>query len=191
MSSPFDIFDRWYKEAEQAGELDPYQFVLSTSVDNQPRSRVVYWRDFVNQKFYFFTNYKSAKGEELEQNSKVSMNFHWRKPVHRQVRIQGTIAKAEAGISDRYFSSRPRGSQIGAWASPQSQKILDRAELERLVQETEVRFKDKEVPRPDFWGGYGITPDYFEFWEEGASRLHNRTVLAKSPQGWTQKIVAP
>lgn len=191
MSSPFALFQQWYKEAEKSGEIDPYQFVLSTAINNQPRSRVVYWRDFVNETFYFFTNYQSAKGQEFAKNPKVSMNFHWRGPVHRQVRIEGTIAKASEAISDRYFATRPRGSQIGAWSSPQSQKIKDRAELERFVSETEKKFAGQDVPRPDFWGGYGITPTYFEFWEEGQSRLHSRLVMSKNGDEWTQKTIAP
>lgn len=191
MPNPFQIFDQWYKEAEAAGELEPYQFVLSTAVEGQPRSRVVFWREFIDNAFYFFTNYTSAKGAEFAKNPKVSMNFHWRKPAHRQVRIEGTIAKADAKISDAYFASRPRGSQVGAWSSPQSQKIADRAELERLVRENEKKFADGPVPRPEFWGGYGITPTYFEFWEEGASRLHTRIVMVKTAHGWTQSMIAP
>lgn len=98
---------------------------------------------------------------------------------------------ASPDISDRYFASRPRGSQIGAWSSPQSRKISDRAELEKLVQETEAKFNGKPVPRPDYWGGFGITPTYFEFWEEGASRLHTRIAMSKDVHGWTQKMIAP
>lgn len=189
--SPFDQFDKWYKEAEQAAVVEPYAFVLSTCKDGQPRSRVVFWRRFVDNVFYFFTNYSSAKGQEIEKDDKVSMNFHWRMPVGRQVRVQGTIAKASKEISDEYYSSRPRGSQVGAWASPQSRQIKDRSELESLVKEIEKRFEGKDIPRPEFWGGYGITPNYFEFWEEGISRLHTRTVYEKTASGWSQKTIAP
>lgn len=189
--NPIEQFENWYKEAEVAGVIEPYAFVLSTVKNGQPRSRVVLWRRLIDNVFYFFTNYSSDKSEEIASSGKVAMNFHWRAPFHRQVRIQGTIAKAAASISDEYFSSRPRGSQIGAWASPQSRPIQDRKALESLVSEFENRFKGKEVPRPEFWGGFGITPTYIEFWQEGESRLHTRTVFEKTATGWTQKTIAP
>lgn len=189
--NPIEQFNKWYKEAEEAGVVEPYAFVLSTVKDSQPRSRVVLWRRLIDGVFYFFTNYSSDKGVEIASSGKVAMNFHWRAPLHRQVRIQGVIAKATAAISDEYFASRPRGSQIGAWASPQSRPIQDRKALESLVSEIEQRFNGKDVPRPEFWGGYGITPTYIEFWEEGESRLHTRAVFERTPNGWSQKTIAP
>lgn len=189
--NPLDVFNSWYNEAEEAQVVEPFSFVLSTVKDGQPRSRVLFWRRLYEGVFYFFTNYGSDKGKEIENNSKVAMNFHWRLPIHRQVRIQGTITKAAKEISDDYFSKRPRGSQLGAWASPQSRAITGHDELEKLVNEMTERFKGKDVPRPEFWGGYAITPDYFEFWEEGESRLHNRTVFVKDKNAWTQRTIAP
>lgn len=191
--NPMDQFNEWYKDAEQAQVLEPYAFVLSTvDATGQPHSRVVLWRRLVDGVFYFFTNYSSNKSKDIADTSKVAMNFHWRAPFHRQIRIQGSIVKATKEISDEYYSTRPRGSQIGAWASPQSQTITDRTVLEKLVKEFEEKFTDKkEIPRPEFWGGFGITPDYFEFWQEGESRLHARTVYSKDKFSWTKKILAP
>ncbi|MCC6138003.1 MAG: pyridoxamine 5'-phosphate oxidase [Bdellovibrionaceae bacterium] len=191
--SPIDQFNEWYRDAEKAEVVEPYAFVLST-VDglNQPHSRVVLWRRLIDGVFYFFTNYTSNKSKDIAENTKVAMNFHWRLPFHRQIRIQGTVSKAAKEISDEYYSSRPRGSQIGAWASPQSQDIADRTVLEKLVKEFEEKFADKkEIPRPEFWGGFGITPEYFEFWQEGDSRLHNRTVYTKEKGVWVRKTIAP
>ncbi len=192
MSSPFDVFNKWYHDAEKANVLEPYAFVLSTVNERgEPRSRVVLWRRFIDNAFYFFTNYTSDKGQEIDHFKKVAMNFHWRQPMHRQVRVQGEIFKATPEISDEYFSTRPRGSQIGAWSSPQSRTINGRADLEKLVAQFEDRFKDQTVPRPEFWGGFGISPDYFEFWEEGESRLHKRRVFTLTHNVWVEKTIAP
>ena len=189
---PFDIFNQWYNEAEKAGVVEPFAFVLSTvSPQGEPRSRVVLWRRLVKNVFYFFTNYSSDKGRELQEAQCAAMNFHWRHPYHRQVRIQGRVKKASAEISNEYFSTRPRGSQIGAWASPQSRPISGREELESLVSSFEDQFKGQEVPRPEFWGGFGIEPTYFEFWQEGESRLHTRLVFEQDQGHWVQKTIAP
>lgn len=192
MLQPFDMFNQWYKEAEDAGVIEPFAFVLSTvTPQGEPRSRVVLWRRFVDNVFYFFTNYTSDKGAELLETQKAAMNFHWRQPYHRQIRIQGAVKKASAEISNEYFSTRPRGSQIGAWSSPQSRAIAGRAELEALVAGFEERFKGQDVPRPEFWGGFGIEPHYIEFWQEGESRLHTRTVFVLDKGQWAQKTIAP
>jgi pyridoxamine 5'-phosphate oxidase len=190
--SPFEFFNNWYRAAEQAKVIEPYAFVLSTvNSEGNPRSRVVLHRLTESETFYFFTNYTSDKGNEILNNSHVAMNFHWREPEHRQVRVQGTISKASAKISDAYFASRPRGSQIGAWSSPQSREITSAKELQQLVQQFEEKFEGKEVPRPEFWGGFGISPTYFEFWQEGESRLHSRTVFEKEKASWRMKTLAP
>lgn len=192
MTDPFQLFNEWYEQTVASGAKEPYAFVLSTvNTAGEPRSRVVLWRRLVNNVFYFFTNYSSDKSLEIGAKNRVAMNFHWREPFHRQVRIQGRIQKASASISDEYFSTRPRGSQIGAWASPQSRVITNRFELEQKVNEVEEAFKDRPVTRPEFWGGFGIEPDYIEFWQEGESRLHQRTVYELVDKKWQLKTLAP
>ncbi|MCB9073423.1 MAG: pyridoxamine 5'-phosphate oxidase [Bdellovibrionaceae bacterium] len=189
---PFEMFSDWYKQAEDAGVVEPFAFVLSTvSTHGEPHSRVVLLRRTEDKMFYFFTNYSSLKGMDVAQNPHVAMNFHWRAPEHRQIRIQGTVAKARADISDDYFSSRPRGSQIGAWSSPQSQMLTDKNDLLSRISLFDEKFSGKDVPRPEFWGGYGITPTYFEFWQEGENRLHTRIAFSKDGEKWVQKLLAP
>lgn len=189
---PFTFFNEWYKEAEKANVIEPYSFVLSTiNSRGEPRSRVVLWRRFIDNVFYFFTNYKSDKATEIENSKKVAMNFHWRLPQHRQVRIEGVIQKASKDISDEYFSTRPRGSQLGAWSSPQSRTISGKKDVEVLVNTFDQTFHGRDVTRPEFWGGYGISPHYFEFWEEGESRIHTRIVFSLVDNQWQQKMIAP
>ena len=144
-----------------------------------------------NGKFIFYTNYNSAKGSELNNNTNVSMTFLWL-PLHRQVRIEGTLKKIESHFSDEYFQKRPRGNQIGAIASPQSQKVSSREELEKYFRETELKYPDETVLlRPATWGGYEITPNYFEFWQGRDNRMHDRIVYEKGAQGWRLGRLAP
>lgn len=192
MSSPFETFQLWLSEAEKDGQVEPIAMTLSTvNEKGAPTSRVVLLRKIQDDTFYFFTNYNSAKAKMLLDQKQACVNFHWRLPFHRQVRIEGAVAKASAQISDEYFYSRPRGSQIGAWASPQSQAIENRAELEARVEQYEKQFAGKDVPRPEYWGGFGLQPQMFEFWQEGESRLHTRQQFLKTDKGWQQKLLAP
>lgn len=181
--SPFELFEMWIKDAFDAGELESNAFVLST-VDayNVPTSRIVYFKDVVDHQFVFYTNYSSKKGQDIALNDNVSMLFFWPKSA-RQILIKGKCTKVSAEMSDAYFASRPRGSQIGAWASNQSELLTDRSELEKRIEEYEAKFPN-EVPRPEDWGGYQIDPVSFEFWQGRPSRLHDRVQFDKSDDEW-------
>ena len=192
MSSPFAIFEQWFVAAEETKMIEPNAMVLSTvDSNNHPTSRLVLFKRFHEEVLYFFTNYNSIKSKHMEKNPHVSVNFHWREPAHRQIRIEGKVIKASKEISDEYFKTRARGSQIGAWASPQSQPIQNREELEKKVAEYEKKFAGKDVPRPDFWGGWGLVPTKFEFWEAGESRLHTRMVYEKQGDEWKSVLLGP
>jgi pyridoxamine 5'-phosphate oxidase len=197
MMSPFDLFTEWYQTAEKGGQVEPNALVLSCVQESgRPSSRVVLLKHIEEQTFYFFTNYNSKKAQMLDAKPFASYNFHWRSPVHRQVRIEGEIVRASAKISDDYFRSRPRGSQIGAWASPQSQKIANRSDLEKRVSDFEKQFAGREIPRPEYWGGFGLKPTSFEFWEEGEFRLHSRRLFQRGDAGgaftsWSESLLAP
>lgn len=182
-NSPFELFEIWIKEAFDSGELESNAFVLSTvNQDNIPSSRIVYFKDVVEKQFVFYTNYSSSKGQDIASNENVSMLFFWPKAA-RQIQIKGKCTKVSAEMSDVYFSSRPRGSQIGAWASNQSEILSERSELEKRLNDYETKFPN-EVPRPDDWGGYQIEPLSFEFWQGRKSRLHDRVQFDKSENGW-------
>lgn len=189
-ANPFDVMENWMEEAIKKQAKDPNAFVLSTAQNNIPDSRVVLLRDFDKNGFTFFTNYGSKKGKEIEDNKDVAMNFYWI-DLDRQVRIQGKIKKVNAEISDEYFNSRPRESQIGAWASKQSSKIDSRAALEMEVERITKEFEGKEVKRPPFWGGYVIEPYYFEFWQGRPSRLHDRLAFHLKEGNWLIDRLSP
>ncbi|MDZ4824829.1 MAG: pyridoxamine 5'-phosphate oxidase [Flavobacteriales bacterium] len=174
--NPFDQFGTWMQEAEKTGIGDYNAFTLSTIGSNGfPHCRVVLLRDFNRSGFVFYTNYESNKALELEHSEKVCMNFFWQ-PLERQVRIYGIAKKISEKDSDEYFASRPRPSQIGAWASPQSREMHTREELDENVKKYMAEFENRPVPRPANWGGYRIVPHYFEFWQGRPSRLHDRLI---------------
>jgi len=173
-SNPILAFQKWFDEACEQKEPEPNAFCLSTVDMNeqQPTSRIVYLKDLRNDEFVFYTNYSSDKAGHIEVNPKVSMLFFWA-GLQRQIRICGTLSKITAKESDDYFNSRPRSSQIGAWASQQSEILNNSLELAERVKEFEAKFPTK-IPRPEFWGGYALSPTYFEFWQGRPSRLHDR-----------------
>ncbi|MDX2361686.1 MAG: pyridoxamine 5'-phosphate oxidase [Crocinitomicaceae bacterium] len=185
---PYDLFELWMQEAVDTREREPNAFVLSTvDGNNVPSSRIVYLKDVIEQGFIFYTNYNSKKGKNIAENSNVSMLFFWPN-ASRQIRIEGVCTKVDESISDAYFASRPRGSQIGAWASEQSNELGNITELEERVKTFENKFTEN-VPRPPHWGGYRIQPVAFEFWQGRPSRLHDRiTFTAENDQWNVQKL---
>lgn len=187
---PYHLFEEWMKEAVDRGEKEANAFMLATSnFEGQPIARIVYLKDVLDGQFVFYTNYNSDKGKDIASNSKVGMSFFW-PDLSRQIRIEGECTKVPKEISDTYFASRPKGSQIGAWASNQSDALMSRDELEARFKEFEERFPN-EVPRPEHWGGYQIRPTYFEFWQGRPSRLHDRVVFEPSGNNWDWRLLNP
>lgn len=189
-ANPFVLFAQWYSEA---GSLfQPNGMTLATvSAAGRPSARTVLLKDFDEQGFVFFTNYTSRKAQELAVNEWAALLFWWREQ-YRQVRIEGTVQKVTTAESDEYFATRPRGSQIGAWASPQSQPMPSRADLVARVQEIEQRFAGQDVTRSADWGGYRLEPVLFEFWQGREDRLHDRLQYGRFPSGdWLIERLAP
>jgi pyridoxamine 5'-phosphate oxidase len=188
---PLALFDRWYREAREAGLYLPESMALATSsADGRPSVRQVLLKAFDERGFVFYTNYESRKGDEIEENPRAALAVHW--PIlQRQVRINGAVEKTTEEESSAYFSSRPRGSQIGAWASNQSSVLRDRGELERRFMETRQRFASSEVPLPPFWGGYRLIPETMEFWQGRVNRLHDRLCYTRSATEWTIERLYP
>lgn len=190
-TDPLELFSQWFADAEKSGILLPESMsVSSVNSQGQPSSRMVLLKSFDKNGFVFYTNYGSRKFHELEENNKVALLFHWN-VLQRQVRIEGTITKTSIEQSEQYFSSRDKGSQIGAWASKQSQKISTPNELENQVNHYQKEFANKVVPLPDFWGGVRVVPHYIEFWQGRASRLHDRVCFESKSNQWQQFKLQP
>jgi pyridoxamine 5'-phosphate oxidase len=190
--NPFEQFSLWMEEAIKA-EVKEVQAMNVATVDafGKPSSRIVYLRNYFDHQFVFFTNYESRKGREVEVNPHVCINFFWPE-LERQIRIEGIIKKHSAEASDQYFNQRPDSSKIGAWASPQSEPLKDRDELENYITEVEHKFKDKTITRPAYWGGYVVEAHYYEFWQGRSSRLHDRMVYEKNNRStWNKYRIAP
>lgn len=190
--NPIEQFQKWFDEAMSSQITEPTAMVLSTVAENGcPSSRVVLLKDIKAEGLSFFTNYNSRKGQEIIQNPRVSALFFWPE-LQRQVRFEAEVEKLPKADSDEYFSIRPRGSQIGAIASPQSAIIPDRETLEKRVAEVEKEMENvTEVPRPEFWGGFLLKPVRVEFWQGRGSRLHDRIVYIKDHADWTINRLAP
>ncbi|GEM70210.1 pyridoxine/pyridoxamine 5'-phosphate oxidase [Sphingobacterium mizutaii NBRC 14946 = DSM 11724] len=190
--NPIEQFQKWFDEAMSSQVTEPTAMVLSTVAENGcPSSRVVLLKDIKAEGLSFFTNYNSRKGQEIIQNPRVSALFFWPE-LQRQVRFEAEVEKLPKADSDEYFSIRPRGSQIGAIASPQSAIIPDRETLEKRVAEVEKEMENvTEVPRPEFWGGFLLKPVRVEFWQGRGSRLHDRIVYIKDHADWTINRLAP
>ncbi len=190
--NPVQQFEKWFDEALSAGISEPNAMHLATVNENgKPSSRIVLLKGIDNGKFIFYTNYQSKKGKEIEQNPACALTFFW-PDIERQVRVEGVAERVDAKMSDDYFHSRPRGSQIGAWASPQSTIIKDREILEARASQLEKKFENEKVlPRPNQWGGYAIDPLMIEFWQGRASRLHDRIVFTKVDGTWNIHRLAP
>jgi len=192
LKNPIAQLSQWFDEAEKSEVPEPNAMNLATvSESGRPSSRIVLLKGVEGERFVFFTNYQGQKGKELEQNPACALNFFW-PALERQVRIEGIAVKVDTKISDAYFQSRPRASQVGAWASPQSTIIANREILEARAQEIELRFKDKEtLPRPNQWGGFAVEPFKIEFWQGRESRLHDRVVYTKTDNQWKINQLAP
>ena len=192
-ADPMVQWQRWYGEASEAGCVEPHAFVLGTvGEDGWPASRYLLVRGSDDRGFTFFTNYDSAKSRELAALPRASMLFTWLQ-LHRQVRVVGEVTLVSDEESDEYFASRPKGSQVGAWSSPQSQPIPDRDWLEERVAQMSETFGDGPVPRPAFWGGWLLKPQRFEFWQGRPSRLHDRLQYTPTaePGAWQIERLAP
>ena len=190
--SPFDQFELWLQQAIDSDLPDPTAMTLATvDGDGQPDQRIVLLKHSDSQGLVFFTNYRSKKARDIAANAKVSLHFPWQ-IMERQVRINGHAEKISAEETTRYFLTRPRDSQIAAWASDQSQPISSRKFLMQQFEDMKAKFLDSTVPRPDFWGGYRVIPDYFEFWQGGGSRLHDRFEYRRAADGfWAIERLAP
>ena len=191
-TDPLGLFGRWFTEAEHAQIDEVNAMTLATTdVAGKPHARIVLLKGLDDTGFVFFTNYDSAKGREIAEQPYVALVFFW-KELERQVRVEGRIEKVSARESDHYFNSRPAGSRIGAWASPQSQRIEDRILLEDNVARLTKEFAGNEpIPRPENWGGYRIIPERVEFWQGRSNRLHDRLVFERMHDKWSRYRLAP
>ncbi len=188
---PLRRFQDWMAEAIAGEPNDPNAMTLATiGSDGRPSARMVLLNGLDERGFVFYTNLGSRKAEELVAHPVAALLFHW-KSLRRQVRIEGVVAPVTEAEADDYFASRPRLSQVGAWASMQSRLLPDRAELERRVADYEARFAGETVPRPPHWSGFRLLPDYYEFWQDMPFRLHDRTVWRREGQGWASAKIYP
>ena len=189
---PISFFQKWFGEAELSQVTEINAMTLATADGNGvPHARIVLLKGLDKGDFIFFTNYDSAKGVQISQKPCAALVFFW-KELERQVRVEGTIEKIAPEESDSYFRSRPAGSRIGAWASPQSQPITDRNILDANYAKYEEEFSKREIPRPPHWGGYKVTPNHIEFWQGRSSRMHDRILFTKDEAGeWTRSRLAP
>lgn len=189
--NPRSLFEKWHGEAYRILGEDASAMALITSSGNHPNARIVYLRGEDKKGLWFFTNYSSSKGTELKENKNACLLFFWPR-LFQQIKIKGHVEMLSEKDSDSYFNSRPRGSQIGAWASPQSKKIPNRETLDAWVEEYTKMFEGKKITRPKYWGGFRFVPDYFEFWYGRENRLHDRIVYSKQKSGkWKIERLAP
>ncbi|MDN5210487.1 pyridoxamine 5'-phosphate oxidase [Fulvivirgaceae bacterium BMA12] len=190
--NPLDQFEQWFEEATEAEIIEPTAMNLSTvSSNGRPSARIVLLKGINDNAFQFYTNYDSQKGNDLAQNPFAALTFFWPE-LERQIRIEGKVEKLDAATSEDYFSTRPRDSKIGAWASPQSQVIESRVFLEENVKHLTEKYSGIEVPKPAHWGGYQLSPDKLEFWQGRSSRLHDRIVYRLTAPGqWQIERLAP
>lgn len=183
--NPIDFFKKWFKEAEKSDRIVESNAMTVSTVDesNKPSSRVVLLKSYDENGFIFYTNSNSKKGKSIKANNNVALNFHW-KSQNRQIRIEGKANIVDREVADKYFKSRPRGSQIGAWSSNQSKELTSRKELIDNIKKNEKKYEGLFIPRPSYWNGYLVTPQIIEFWKEMPFRIHDRLVFNKFKNKW-------
>ena len=191
-ADPLALFARWLEEAQALGLALPNAANLATvAADGRPRARMVLFKGLEDGGFVFYTNYHSAKAQELQARPEAALTFWW-EPPGRQVRVEGWVARLPDAVSDAYFQTRPRDRQIGAYASRQSEEATDRAQLARQYHEIEQQFEGREIPRPEFWGGYRLVPDRLEFWQKADGRMHDRILYWRAARSdWQQSRLSP
>ena len=190
--NPIDLFRRWFDAAVNSGSRLPESMTLATATqDGKPSARVVLLKQFDDEGFVFYTNYHSSKGRQLEENPYAALVMYWT-VLDRQVRVEGAVERVSPHESDEYFKSRPRESQIGALASPQSEVVNGRQVLEQRFRDFEKFYRDRHVERPAHWGGYIVKPERIEFWQNRSGRMHDRILYERDPSGsWSIKRLAP
>jgi pyridoxamine 5'-phosphate oxidase len=190
-NEPLQQFQEWFREAEEAGVDVPEAMTLATaSADGAPSARMVLLKGADADAFVFYTGFGSRKADELEENPRAALVFYWR-PLGRQVRVEGTVERVSEAESAAYFATRPRGSQLAAWASEQSRPLANREALEDRFAELERAFEGEEVPLPPHWGGFRLRPEAIEFWQHRENRLHDRLRYRREDGGWTIERLAP
>jgi len=188
---PVVQFQVWFENAIDADLHEPNAMILATATtDGKPSARTVLLKDYDERGFVFYTNYEGRKAGELETNPRCALLFYWGE-LERQVRVEGAVSRISEQESDEYFASRPRGSQLGAWASQQSRVVEGRCSLEQKLHSLQAEYEDREVPRPPFWGGYRVEPEEIEFWQGRESRLHDRLVYRREDGAWRIERLQP
>ncbi|WP_438961918.1 pyridoxamine 5'-phosphate oxidase [Nonlabens sp.] len=191
-SNPYELFDIWFTEAREHVSVDEVNAmgISAIGTDGFPKTLIVLLKEIDHGSFIFYSNYNSEKGKAMEMNNKVSLHFFW-PALERQVIIKGLVSKVSREKSLAYFKQRPRGSQLGAWASDQSSSVPSRAYLEQRLKSFEEKFKDQEIPLPDHWGGYSVSPVSVEFWQGRPNRLHDRYTYEIKDSAWKITRLAP
>lgn len=189
---PLLLFNKWFDQAQQCDEIEEANAMnLATlGTDGFPKSRIVLLKEIVDRKFLFYTNYTSEKSQSIDQHAQVSLNFFW-PALEKQVIVKAVATKVSREKSQSYFNSRPRGSRIGAWVSQQSSEIASREALDAQLKTIEDQFEGKEIPLPDFWGGFACDPISYEFWQGRQNRLHDRILFTKADGQWVTKRLQP
>ncbi|MEP2987544.1 MAG: pyridoxamine 5'-phosphate oxidase [Parasphingorhabdus sp.] len=190
-NDPFSLFDSWFKEARETELNDGNAMTIATvNADGQPAARMVLLKGHGPDGFIFYTNQQSRKAADIAANAKAAILFHW-KSLRRQIRIEGSLSTVDDAVADAYFATRSRDSQLGAWASDQSQPLDNRTTFEARYEEVKAKFEGGDVSRPPHWSGYCLTPGRFEFWQDREHRLHERRTFESSSDGWTEGLLYP